>query len=417
MAHIMQIAHYIGTLLAFFGTLSTNGVLGSIDQFRGHGHTNENRILPIRRKETLHTKYDLGPQQGVLQLSSDLTTNIKIGNQGLPVSVDTQYSGIWLVTSNYTCVNGSDVPQQTIACNFSNTYVDQGLLSFQSGPYALRGNGTTGLVAADMFQGPVAIAGLNISSLDVLLVYETTPLWPGYGGAGALGLGSPWNVSLLTEAPPLDTTVIPNQVSLMLAGQIVSSQSYSILLNRGPNNATAGGWLWMGMLPDDLTLAAYNVTVNSATTSLDANNWTVSIDSILLNPSDGSDQLMWELPPFAIASRSPYNNLPHPYIDVLYKLYNPAPRASDNIWFCQCNSTAVPKVSINIGVSFFEINEADMINNDGKGNCQPAFQPGDPLLGQPFLKNVVATWNVTSPTALSFTVQSREYDTLLDSFW
>ena len=172
----------------------------------------------------------------------------------------------------------------------------------------------------------------------------------------------------------------------------------------------------MEMLPGDPTLAAYNTTVNTATTSLSADNWTVSIDKIIVNPSDGSDQLSWKLTPFTIQSLSPYNHLPDPYIDKIYDLYYPAPEESDDVWFCECYSK-VPKVSINIGVSSFEINEADMINNDGKGNCQPAFQPGDLSLGQPFLKNVVATWNLTWATALSFTLQSREYYTPLDSFW
>ncbi|KAJ7861676.1 aspartic peptidase domain-containing protein [Mycena olivaceomarginata] len=334
-------------------------------------------------------------------LDTDYLVNVTIGGQNFSLIIDSGSSDTWVPQAGFSCFNltGSPVPQTT----FNQTY---GTSEYVAGPIALE---------------TVSIGGLEVSRQVVPI--PDVAAWTGDGIlSGILGLAFPNVTSLFDTSDPTMASYTSNHIPYdpffftAVKQKKVEHPYFSIALNR-PTAEQAEtdlytpnlGLLAFGGIAPVPVIHNTSVTVpvlayppTAAESKRQFLFYTLSIDSYNFpgseNVPEARNAPSATAPPSS--TRAPRStSSPHPSPRELVTI------AGLTLYVAQCNAT-VPQFSVTIGGQAFSMDPRDQLvpfGNDTQGDvtCVLGTQAqGGPdiasdfhLLGDTFLRNVVATFN------------------------
>ncbi|KAJ7798928.1 acid protease [Mycena olivaceomarginata] len=366
-------------------------------------------------------------------LDTDYLVNVTIGGQNFSLIIDSGSSDTWVPQAGFSCFNltGSPVPQTT--CNFGST----GFNPNSSKTFELYQNvsfnqtyGTSEYVA-----GPIALETVSVGGLEVSRQVVPIPdvaSWTGDGIlSGILGLAFPNETSLFNTSDPTTASTknhIPYDPFFFTAvkQKKVEHPYFSIALNR-PTAEQAEtelytpnlGLLAFGGIAPVPVIHNTSVTVpvlayppTAAESKRQFLFYTLSIDSYNFpgsenvpearNASLGNGTTILD-------TGTAVNLVPAPVAAGYAAAFDPPAElvtiAGLTLYVAQCNAT-VPQFSVTIGGQAFSMDPRDQLvpfGNDTQGDvtCVLGTQAqGGPdiasdfhLLGDTFLRNVVATFN------------------------
>lgn len=336
-----------------------------------------------------------------------------IGDQALPVVVDTGNSDLFAIEKGFTCVNNDLVEVPRSDCGYNNlTY------SVSKTYREIHGEVFEATYAAGAAHGPMAfeditLPGVTMASQKFGLVNWSTPL--GTGSSGVLGLAFPsgtkaykLNTKLQDNSKPQGElqTYNPLFVSMYKAGLV--EPYFSLALNRLPLNQSEGdgGYLTIGGLPPvDLVsnfttvpLEYFDGAIILSEAGLEYSYWALTVQNI-----EYGDHGHLRTPYQAIVdSGSPYLRLPKHTADDYNKGFSTTAEWDEQqgLYEVQCDAVP-PRFSITIGNHNFTHNPADLIFRSDEGQCFSAITrtPAETglslnIIGVPFLKNVVAVFDI-----------------------
>ncbi|KAK3361421.1 aspartic peptidase domain-containing protein [Lasiosphaeria ovina] len=357
--------------------------------------------------------------------------DLLVGNQTIPVSVDTGSSDTWMVQHPYQCVSYFWTPGGTQPdCGLGDGFA--GNLSGGNIPDVIFGRSYTDGTFVQGFFGyeDVSIGGLTAAHQRVAIVNLT--YWYGDGRtSGLLGLGYPFMTSLngaSQEQPmydPVFTTIWKNNPILPL---------FSIALSRDDgHNATTGtgvseetSFLALGGLPpvsyDAATWArtpikpvsamidqwgidspeqglyiidaeAYVYGIANKTAGIANNTTAVGADGLSKNATQF---------PIIVDVGSTLTVLPKKLCEDVYNAFSPPAEYlhTTGLFYALCNAT-VPEFGVQIGGQTFFVAAQDLLRQtarDPSGDyCRVGVTDDDSgpwVLGVTFLNNVVAVFDV-----------------------
>lgn len=344
-------------------------------------------------------------------------TNITIGGQNFIVIVDTGSSDTWLAKTGFSCYNLTSYPEPQSECEFgplynpadSKTYkVDSDKnfnISYGDGEFL------TGTVAFET----VTVAGLTVTNQEIGVV--TDAAWEGDGvSSGLIGLAYPGLTSVFNGTDPDDDSLSnldeydPFFFTAVKEGA-VSEPLISVALNRGSvaaeesssYDSNLGYIAFGGIAPVSVTKTEVTVPIQKTQFTglpLTYNYYTIDVDSYVF---PGSSKL-----------NTTGTSILDTGTTLLYvpteiaKAYNEqfVPKATfvadEDTYYVDCDATA-PAFAVTIGGVEFSVTAADVILPIGDGECLSGIQDGGSvsdgnifILGDVFLHNVVATFNLSS---------------------
>ncbi|KAF7971938.1 hypothetical protein HWV62_19387 [Athelia sp. TMB] len=348
-------------------------------------------------------------------------TDITIGGQAFKVIVDTGSSDTWLAEKGFKCFNLTSYPEPQSTCAFGSLYDPS-----KSKTYALDPNRNFNISYGDgeFLTGTVAfetvtVGGLTVKKQEIGVVNKAA--WEGDTvNSGLMGLAYPNLTSVFTGTNPdldgVNNTAPYNPVP----------KDFSVALDRGTfaaqENSTydpnLGYVAFGGIAPVATTGIATTIPVQT-TGFAPAGNftgyffYTVDIDAYVFPGSTAKGLSLTGAGKQAILDTgTTLNYLP----TALAKAYNkefkpPATFVEDeDTYYVNCNAT-VPAFTVVIGGASFTVDAKDQIlpvgtDDDGNEQCisgtQDGGEPTDPdsfyIMGDVFLHNVVATFNVQKNT-------------------
>lgn len=121
--------------------------------------------------------------------------------------------------------------------------------------------------------------------------------------------------------------------------------------------------------------------------------YTIKPDAIVYKGSNATQSQQ-----YIVDTGSPVNYFPPDVAEEINNLFVPKAQYTDGRYFVNCSATA-PDLGIKIGGATFQINPANLIEQGSKnlttGLCSTGAQGSwDPVLGDTFLQNVVAVFDV-----------------------
>lgn len=350
------------------------------------------------------------------------TTPIQLGNEDFTVVIDTGSSDTWVAESNFTCKKGAQS-----ACLFGALYTRSSTftpinnenfeISYADGEYLDGVFGTE----------KVTLAGITVNDAQIAVVEDAS--WTGDGtSSGVVGLGFPANTRAFTGTNFAADTV-SNQVAydplftkMYVEGQV--PQIFSLALERdGTGQLAIGGTPDVQFTPvfasspiQILTTSGaalgktfytfYTITTNGFEYQSAQSNWnTGAWLTYFGNPNDPTQVQV------LIDSGTTVNYLPQTIADAVNKLFEPAAtyNSQTGYYSVPCNAKA-PEFGVKIAQETFYVNPQDMIIELSPNTCISGVTTtgtgGNSILGQAFLKNVLAIFDVGA-TEMRFA--AREY--------
>ncbi|KIW06220.1 uncharacterized protein PV09_02696 [Verruconis gallopava] len=328
---------------------------------------------------------------------SEYLVGITFGGQAVQAILDTGSSDTWLVQSGFTCIDasGNQVAQST--CNFGPLYNGGFSQQIQNQNFQITyGDGE--VATGSMGYQSVTIAGITVPSQEVALVNRA--YWNGDGvSTGLVGLAFAQITSAYQGTDPSknspSTRITYDPLFTTMWKQGLSAPTFSLALQRNQ-----GGYIAFGGLPPVTTTGSYATTplqnfngkAGSAFTG--QSFYTITPDALVFSgaASKQSNQ-------YIIDSGTTLNYLPSSTAMAVNSLFSPKATLSNGIYTVSCNAKP-PVFGVKIGGQTFVINPVDMILQDQtSGQCVSAIQdggaaPGPFILGDAFLNNVVAVFDV-----------------------
>ncbi|KAK3381047.1 aspartic peptidase domain-containing protein [Podospora didyma] len=348
--------------------------------------------------------------------------DLLVGNQTIPVSVDTGSSDTWFVQQPYQCVSYFWDEGRKPDCGLGDGF--KGNLSGGNIPDVLFGRAYTDGTFVQGYFGyeDVTIGGLTAHHQTLAIVNLT--YWYGDGRvSGLLGLGYPYMTSLSgamdsqPEYDPVFTTIWKSNPIAPI---------FSIALSRDDNvNATAGhpkdetSFLALGGLPpvkyDDASWGRTPIQPISAMISswgIDSAEhglYIISADAYVYGRTDNvTGEVVGELTrnttqfPILIDAGSTLSVIPKKMCEAIYAAFDPPAQylSSTGLFYAPCNAT-VPKFGVQIGGKTFYIAPQDLLRQNARDHtgefCRVGVTDSDSpphVLGVTFLSNVVAVFDV-----------------------
>ncbi|KXX82742.1 Aspartic protease PEP3 [Madurella mycetomatis] len=346
--------------------------------------------------------------------------DLVVGNQTIPVSVDTGSSDTWLIQEPYECVSfwfdpGGTEPNCGLGSGFKGN-LSGGVIpdlppfvrSYVDGTF-VRG-----------FYGREDITIGDITAKNQRLALVNYTYWHGDGQtSGLLGLGYPYLTSLDgadQNQPPYD----PVFTTMWKAGSI--DPLFSIALSRSENSSTSGleeqeSYLALGGLPpvevDETSWASTPIHGMSSVPQWDflgdeKGMYIIKPNAFVYGRGGNGSQTGEELSknttqlPVLIDVGSTLSILPKNLVNQIYAAFDPPAKylSSTGLFYAPCNAT-VPTFGVEIGESTFYIAPEDLLRQtvrDPTGEyCRVGITDSDSvphILGVTFLTNVVAVFDV-----------------------
>ncbi|KAF1920573.1 aspartic peptidase domain-containing protein [Ampelomyces quisqualis] len=337
--------------------------------------------------------------------------NVIVGDQVIPLVVDTGTERTWVATSSFRCVDTSGEPSST--CNFGHRFVpsksktlrqpikEEFIMSYESGEF----------MKGEAFIEEISLGRQRVGHemRPAFTIRQTIGIpehgyWEGDSiSAGALGLAFPripdrWSiVQTLFEHPDMDPV-------------------FSIALDRPSTTAgpSAAGVLAFGGIPNvNLRTDSWVRTPIIAPLPHAPEILAIGIDGFDITPPVGSShtpkseeaiQFISRRLIMAVDSGTSLIQAPPDIVEHIASLFDPPAwlDTDQNLWFMKCNAIA-PTVSIKIRGKLFNISPEDLVTPRPaleENLCSLAIEPSismyDWVLGEAWLRNVVVVFDYTS---------------------
>jgi hypothetical protein len=376
-------------------------------------------VLPLRRKQSSFPSklFKRDPLETLpVRIGASYLIDITFGGTTtLPITLDTGSSDLWVVTSNFTCIDYSTgKPTSESDCQIPRTYTPGTNFSHLNSYYNITyadGEYVTGKTGLDS----ISIAGLNIPEQRIGVVDEVYWLTGDGYSAGVVGFGffaTPNAITSKTIAQDSSSdNTINNPIFTSLYSASIIPPIFSLALNRA--QGLSGGILALGGIPPSVSYTAPFVHIPLENPR-----------GIIPRPDDAQDQIYQFTvsgttftPPSSSAavtnrtsyqitldSGTPATYLPLTTVHAINSAFDPpGTDIGGGIYSLDCGAK-VPKVAIIIGDRAFYMSSADLVDDDGAGSCSSNIISGDSdggsdyILGGVFLNNVLAVFDVGNAT-------------------
>ncbi|KAI6777008.1 hypothetical protein HG530_000953 [Fusarium avenaceum] len=317
---------------------------------------------------------------------------------------DTGSSDTWAAKTGFRCEDGAGRTHDQASCNFGQPHIPN-FLQDVSGVYFHRRYGSGEDVSGPMGTSDIACGGISVSGQQVGLASRA--YWHGDNvTVGILGLAYPSLTSgyLGDPADPVDdsdwnnypyTPWLTNAIAQGLIDPV-----FSVSIDR---NSSDGVLAWGGLPPmtwDPKAFAATDLII-AKLVDRDTTAWEPSFYIII------PDGLQWGSTtdtgkyPYIVDTGTTMMHVPPPLADAIARSFIP-PATYMPQWgayFADCHAIP-PRFAVIISGVRFWINPADLIYQeftDPTGKCAIAISTGGPgpyILGDVFLQNVVAAFDV-----------------------
>lgn len=174
-------------------------------------------------------------------------------------------------------------------------------------------------------------------------------------------------------------------------------QGFSIALSRDTSSNGNGGIFTIGGIPalDDPAVNVSSTSYTSAPLQIDADGsatelsfYSIFVDGFAVGDTtdDAGAQVI-------IDSGAPSLDVPQDVASALNSLWSPSIGSDGRT--LDCNAVLTASFGIAIGGATYYLDSADLISSNGDGTCSTAVNGADSgyILGDPFLKNVLAVYD------------------------
>lgn len=265
----------------------------------------------------------------------------------------------------------------------------------------------------------VTLAGIQVSRQEIGLPYLAG--WQGDNiTSGLTGLAYPYITNAFNGTDPSadnvssSTSILPYSsiINTIFFVENLTESLFSLALSRDPTNQFGfGGYLTIGGTPDT-SAPAVNATGDFAAVPIEPLSavfpqapdefafYIITIDGLVYGsfaPGSGESSV-----PFIVDSGTTLNYFPTADADQFNALFDPPAvySADFGAYIVPCDATP-PELGITIGGETFYHNPSDLVFNIGLNDtCFSSVNDGGPapngtfILGDPFLKNVLAVFDV-----------------------
>ncbi|KAJ3990171.1 aspartic peptidase domain-containing protein [Lentinula detonsa] len=356
-------------------------------------------------------------------------TNVKFGAQEFMLIIDTGSSDTWAPQVGYACFNLENKPVSQSQCAFGTAGFDTNAsTTFRTDPgtnfnieYA-DGEFLSGTVGFET----VTVGNMAVANQEIGVVNKAA--WDGDGfNSGLIGFASP-NLTFVFNGtnPNDDDTQLPYNPFFYSAVQqgLVSHPFFSVALNRGSFAAenssdldpNLGFIAFGGIAPVEVTDAAVTVPIqgyNAATftpeNGTDVTYFYYAVDVERMSFT-GNDLVFGTTNNIILDSGTTLDYVPTDVADAFAAAFDPPAIKDDDfgVYTVVCSAT-VPEFTVTIGGVSFTVDPADNLfplgiqDDEGNDLCASGTFDGGPstgaegnvfILGDTFLHNVVATFNI-----------------------
>ena len=353
-----------------------------------------------------------------------------IGGQNFSLLVDSGSSDLYVMESNFTCINKTtNMELLAEECNYDLNRTYSISDTYQQIPNQVFGiEYGAGIASGVMAFEEVTVAGVTVPKQRVAIANKSTPMGDGVS-SGLIGLGYP----SITSAHPANTTDnstywfhrLPYKPVLytMWEQGLIKEPYFSHVLARTQLNDSGpsfGGYLSLGELPpvkhdnnwavapvqimDDIPL---NYTSYKRTRSYRATTLTATLGETSSSMPRGNFSTGATFQAF-FDSGNPLSYLPSQIAEALNKAFSPPGEYSSKLqaYVVSCNAKAPDSFSLTLDGQVFTHDVADLIYQTGEGDeavCISAIGNSDEIrilqglqlnvIGVPFLKSVVSVFD------------------------
>lgn len=392
-----------------------------------YSHQPPHSLLLRPRSAANATQPEVANLTTVRGIQIEYDVDVTIGGQVFPLQVDTGSSDLWVLASDYVCLNEtSNATLPTEACGYGpKTYIESPTLSIVQGEFfgeQLGGGRVSGLLGLE----EVTLAGITVHQQHVGIVNKTSNTADGFN-SGILGLGYPsmtsaHNGSIINADNTTYTfnaiTYSPLINSMYTQGLI--DQYFSIAFEGVAGNLSSGpgGYLTLGGLPpvsyhQNFSRVPVEVAPLPANVTGGEPNvrswWMIRADGVTYGPSaSGEANITTNATEFlaVVDTGNFFTFLPGPLATAINGLFEPQgrwiPDSEPLTYAVDCIANA-PQFAVNIGGQSFFHNGKDLVYDMGDGSCVSSLVSaegvsyvgftGAAILGVPFLRNVVAVFD------------------------
>ncbi|KAK4162920.1 aspartic protease PEP3 [Cladorrhinum sp. PSN259] len=372
--------------------------------------------IPMRRHESskpstlLHKRSVTRPTNLTNVHDVYYIIDITVGNQTVPVSIDTGSSDTWLVQEPYECVSyffpyPGYIPDCGLGAGFVGPLSGGNITTHWFGRAYMDGTFVTGFFGYE----DVTIGGVTAKHQQVALVNYT--FWQGDGRtSGLLGLAYPYMTGL--DGPEEGQPTYDPVFTTLWKDKLIDPL-FSIALSRTSNEVAQPekeSYLALGGLPptdvDDKTWAKSEIKGIDAIPewgfdTKEKGLYIISPEGWVIDGNKNSTENKTSFP-VLIDVGSTLSILPKSVVNPLYAAFDPPAKylSSTGLFYALCNAT-VPKFGVKIGGNTFSFAPEDLLRQTVRDNsgdyCRIGVtdvSSGPYVLGVSWLTSVLAVFDV-----------------------
>ncbi|KAI1390936.1 acid protease [Hypoxylon trugodes] len=336
---------------------------------------------------------------------------VGIGSEKFYMIPDTGSSDTWIISDGFKCLDpfyGLDIPQEE--CGFGPLFKGD----FPDGKIDNQ-NLNISYLSGDYLNGPMGFANITVANVTIPKQQFALVDVAAFGGdgvsSGILGLGLRGLTAAFAGNDPrndsLDNLLNYSPLVETMGASKAADPILSFAMSRDVNRS----YIAFGGVPPVKTGEYTTVPIQKGTTNsgkTDYFYYDIAIDSISWNSST-INQTATNLPNMLVDSGTTINLFPDVVAQAINNAYSPAGQQEDSmVWSVPCDAIP-PTLDIVIGGKAIRTHPSSMIlpetAAEGSNRCLSgigAGQPGSFILGDTFMQEIVAVFDVSDKKELKF---------------
>ncbi|KAL7625122.1 hypothetical protein AAE478_004336 [Parahypoxylon ruwenzoriense] len=369
-----------------------------------------------RKNHILMNDLEDDEPEGVDRLRAELhqveyIMQVGIGPETYYMIPDTGSSDTWVISEGFKCLDpyyGQEVTQED--CGFGPLFKGD----FPDGKINNQ-NLNISYLSGDYLNGPMGFANITVANVTVPKQQFALVDVAAFGGdgvsSGILGLGLRGLTASFTGNDPrndsIDNLVNYSPLIETMGASKVADPVLSFAMSRNENRS----FIAFGGVPPVETGEYTAVPIQKGTTTTGRTDYfyyDIEIDSMSWN-SETVNQTATNLPDMLVDSGTTINLFPREVAAAINNAYSPAGQQEDSmVWSVPCDAVP-PTLDIVIGGKAIRTHPSSMILPEtaveGSNICLSgigAGQPGSYILGDTFMQEIVAVFDVSEKMELKF---------------